>query len=129
MVLALAMALSLTGAPQAVSVKVTALELKGGSTTLDADLVSKAVSTELTKQGYAIVSEKAQARIAGRLEKSKDGYLVHLTLVREADAVELDDVKLRAGTREELTKAGTEGAKKLATEIRLAWGVRAKIKL
>jgi pyruvate/2-oxoglutarate dehydrogenase complex dihydrolipoamide dehydrogenase (E3) component len=127
-VLSLLIMLSLSGAPQGVTVQVSTLELRSRATRAEAELVSSAVVQELTAQGYELRTDKAQALISGSLDRSDQGWRVHLTLVRSADQLDLDDVTLNVGRREELAKAGTEGARSLARSIRMNWGVRARVK-
>jgi hypothetical protein len=123
--------LALSGAPQGVSVKLVPLEAKAGATAADALLVTRALEAELKAQGYAVVGAeaKAQALIAGRLERDAQRWTLHVTLVNVADKLEVDDTRLNVAAREELSKAGTEAAKTLAAAIRQTWGVRARIKL
>ncbi len=127
--LSLVLFLSLSGAPQGVSVKVAALELRGKATRAEADLVTTAVSAELTAQGYALrTDEHGQALITGSLERRDEGWRLHLTLVRTADQLDLDDVTTNLARADELPRAGTESARSLARAIRLNWGVRAHVK-
>jgi hypothetical protein len=126
------LSVAMLAAPQGVSVKVSALELTDGASKPDAELVTAALGTELKLQGYQLLpvdGPKPQALIAGSLARTDRGWRVHLTLVRTSSELELDDERLDVASRDELAKAGTELAKRLATAIRSHWGVRARIKL
>jgi hypothetical protein len=119
----------LAGAPQGLGVTLPPLELRGAGPA-EAKLVAEALAAELRLQGYEVrASGKAEGLIVGHLEKSERGWVLALSLVDAAREVELDDVKLTVGKREELAAAGTEAARRLASAIRLAWGVRARLKL
>jgi hypothetical protein len=125
------LSVAMLAAPQGVSVRVTALELTDGASKPDAELVATALGTELKQQGYQLLpadGAKPQALIAGSLARTEHGWRVHLTLVRTSSELELDDERLDVASRDELAKAGTELAKRLATAIRSHWGVRARIK-
>jgi hypothetical protein len=127
--LSVALLLSLSAAPQGVSVKVAPLELRGKATRAEAELVTAAVGAELSAQGYGLLNdERSQALVTGSIERGDDGWRVHLTLVRTADQLDLDDVTTNVGRKEELAKAGTESARALARAIRMNWGVRAHVK-
>lgn len=118
-------------APQGVSIQVQRLALVGGASKADGEAVRRAASDELARQGYAMVdvdeaATRAKAVISGTVKQlSRGRWLVTLTLSRSSGEI-LDEVTLEGG---DLAQAGTDGAKRLATEIRVTWGVRARIKL
>jgi hypothetical protein len=120
----------LAGAPQGLAVTLSPLELRGAAAPAEARRVVDALAAELKLQGYAVLTDgKGQALIVGRLEKSERGWVLALSLVDAARQIELDDVKLQVAREAELGAAGTEAAKRLASAIRLTWGVRARLKL
>jgi hypothetical protein len=129
--LATVLVLALSGAPQGISIRVGPFEARARATSAELALVTAAVERELKAQGYAVVSGdgKAEAFIAGTLEREAEQWSLHVTLVNPATQTELEDVRLGVGARDELPKAGAEAAKKLAAEIRARWGVRARLKL
>ncbi len=127
--LALLAVAALGASPQGVTVRVETPAAKGASAA-DAEAVAKAVQGELKAQGYGVVTAgKAHASITGTVTKGDGGFLVALTLTRESDAQVLDDARGTAKAAAELPRVGVEVAKALATEIRIAWGVRTKLKL
>jgi hypothetical protein len=118
----------LAGPPQGLGVRLPPLELRGAAAA-EAKLVAEALAAELRLQGYAVRAEgRAEALIVGHLEKGEQGWVLALSLVDAAREVEVDDVKLTVGKREALAAAGTEAARRLASAIRLTWGVRARLK-
>ncbi len=104
-----------------------------GATAAEAVAVQEAVKQELEGEGYGVLTtEDAKghtAIISGSLTKVGGGYIVNLSIIRESDHRILDNVREEAKTMAELPKASTDIAKQLASALRLAMGVRAKVKL
>jgi hypothetical protein len=104
-----------------------------GATAAEAEAVQTAVRQELEAEGYAVVtSDEAKghtAIITGTLTKVGGSYIVNLSIIRESDHRVLDNVRQEAKSATELPKASTDIAKQLASALRLAMGVRAKVKL
>lgn len=104
-----------------------------GATTVEAEAVQTAVKQELEAEGYGVLtSDDAKghtAIISGSVTKVGGGYIVNLSIIRESDHRILDNVRQEAKSMAELPKASTDIAKQLASALRLAMGVRAKVKL
>jgi len=121
-----------SGAPQGVTVRVEA-PVAAGASKADAEAVATAVRAELTAEGYGVLKPgdggTAMASVTGTLARDEGGLLVVLTLTKVADKTVLDEERARVKQAAELPAAGTDLAKRLATEIRLTWGVRTKLKV
>lgn len=133
MSLALAAALVLSAAPQGVSIRLAALSAPAEARA-EVNAVTQALTSELTAEGYAVVAAadtrtRPKAELTGSLTTRDGGYFLVLTLVRTADGQVVEELKTLVRSAKELPGAATEAAKKLGAEIRLTWGVRAKIKL
>lgn len=104
-----------------------------GATALEAEAVQTAVKQELEGEGYGVLTaddaKGHTAIISGSVTKVGGGYIVNLSIIREADHRVLDNVREEAKTVAELPKASTDIAKQLASALRVAMGVRAKVKL
>jgi hypothetical protein len=104
-----------------------------GATSVEVDAVQAAVKLELEAEGYGVLtSEEAKghtAIISGAVTKVGGGYIVNLSIIRESDHRVLDSVREEAKTMADLPKASIGIAKQLAAALRLAMGVRAKVKL
>ena len=104
-----------------------------GATAAEALAVQAAVKQELEGEGYGVLTTEDAtghtAIISGSVTKVGGGYIVNLSIIRESDHRILDNVREEAKTMAELPKASTDIAKQLATALRMAMGVRAKVKL
>lgn len=126
------LALCLTAPPaQGLTIAVPKPEVTG-ATVGDAEAVQSAVKRELEGQGYGVVTTtegKRAASVSGSLTKRDGGYVVDLAITFERDGRVLENVREEARTPAELPKASAEAARQLASALRLATGVRAKVKL
>jgi GAF domain-containing protein len=121
----------LGAAPQGVTVRVDAPVVTGASKA-NAEAIAAAVRAELTAQGYGVLKPGdagAMAAVTGTLTKDERGLLLVLTLTRVSDGAVLDDERETVKDSAGLAAAATEATRRLATEIRLTWGVRTKLKL
>ncbi len=104
-----------------------------GATAAEALAVQAAVKQELEGEGYGVLTTEDAtghtAIISGSVTKVGGGYIVNLSIIRESDHRILDNVREEAKTMAELPKASTDIAKQLASALRMAMGVRAKVKL
>ncbi len=104
-----------------------------GATAAEALVVQAAVKQELEGEGYGVLTTEDAtghtAIISGSVTKVGGGYIVNLSIIRESDHRILDNVREEAKTMAELPKASTDIAKQLASALRMAMGVRAKVKL
>ncbi|MBL8923612.1 MAG: hypothetical protein JNJ54_32455 [Myxococcaceae bacterium] len=126
------LALCLTAPPaQGLTIAVPKPEVTG-ATAADAEAVQAAVKKELEGQGYGVVTKtdvKRSASVSGSLTKRDGGYVVDLAITFERDGRVLEHVREEAKTPADLPRASAEGARQLASALRLATGVRAKVKL
>lgn len=103
------------------------------TTEVEARLVESAIAEELRAQGYGVEKKRdargVRAVFSGRVVKRDGGFVVEVTLARADDGRVLDDDRRKVKTKEGLSDAGRELAKSLAREMRMTFGVRAKIKL
>jgi hypothetical protein len=104
-----------------------------GATAADGEAVQVAVKNELEGEGYAVVTgddrKGVSAIISGTLTKVGAGYILNLSIIRESDHRVLDQVREEAKTAADLPRASTEIARQLASALRMAMGVRAKVKV
>jgi hypothetical protein len=104
-----------------------------GGTNTEAVAVQGAVKAELEAEGYAVVvtsEDKAiAATISGTLTKIGNGYILNLSIIRQSDGRVLDQVREEAKSSADLVRASTNIAKQLASALRQAMGVRAKVKV
>lgn len=103
-----------------------------GATTGDTDAVQRALKQELEAEGNAVVSgEEAKgvtAIISGSVTKVGESYVINLSIIRESDHRVLDHVRAEAKAFKDLAQISTNVAKQLASALRAAMGVRAKVK-
>lgn len=133
MVLALALSLVVSAPPaQGLIIRVPKPS-SFGATAADAEAVQLAVKNELEAEGYAVVTgddrKGVSAIISGTLTKVGAGYILNLSIIRESDHRVLDQVREEAKTTADLPRASAEIAKQLASALRMAMGVRAKVKV
>jgi rRNA maturation endonuclease Nob1 len=104
-----------------------------GATAGEADAVQNAVKAELEAEGYAVVTgpedKTIAAVISGTLTRVGGGYILNLSIIRQNDGRVLDQVREEAKTTADLARASTTIAKQLASALRQAMGVRAKVKV
>jgi hypothetical protein len=104
-----------------------------GATAADADAVQTAVKAELEAEGYSVVTgpedKSIAAVISGTLTKVGAVYILNLSIIRLSDGRVLDQVREEAKTFADLARASTDIAKQLASALRQAMGVRAKVKV
>jgi hypothetical protein len=95
-----------------------------------AETVTAALKEELTAQGYGVVGADArgQAQVASKVAGLDGGCLVTLTLTRQPDGLILDEQREPAASQAEVARATRAAMRRLATQIRLTWGVRVKVK-
>lgn len=129
--LTLVVALSLAAPPaQGLTIQVTTPEVTG-ATPAEAETVQAAVKKELEGQGYAVITAdgKRAARISGSVTRKDAMYVLDFSITLERDGRILENVREVAPTKAELPKAAAFCARELASALRLATGVRAKVKL
>ncbi len=104
-----------------------------GATAAEAEVVQRAVTTELEGEGYAVVTGPEDKRIAaivsGTLTKVGAGFILNLSIIRHRDGRVLDQVREEARSLGDLERASTDIARQLAAALRLAMGVRARLKV
>lgn len=125
------LALCLTAPPaQGLTIQVTAPEVTG-ATAEEAAIVQTAMKKELEGQGYGVLLKdgKRQATISGALTKKDAIYLLDFSITFERDGRILENVREMAPTKAELPTASVWIARELASALRMAAGVRAKVKL
>lgn len=129
--LPLTLAVALGTAPQGVPVVLARLDAPE-ALSAEAQTVTQALTRELTGQGYEVragASASGRARVDGRLERKDGQLLLTLRLTRLQDGAVLTEEKLPVAETKQLEPQALEGARRLASELRQAFGVRARIRL